>query len=93
MAAGLLMNNDTMTLAERAEYRQQLEAYLEDFTLCSDLSLSAFKAYVDSDYTVLPFSGGWLEQPVWIRKDFELLRHLLDYWYDNLQRPRPDKPL
>lgn len=91
MAANLLLTKNELTIAERAKHRRYLEQQLEDFTLTYPDSLGAFKAYVDSNYVVLPYSGGWLEQPAWVHRDFTLLKLLLEYHYTNLQLPSPDK--
>lgn len=91
MAANLLMQSDNLTLEQQADYNRHLEEVLDDFTLVNEDSVSAFKAYIDSNYVVLPFSGGWLEQPSWVKHDFDLLKALLEYHYRNLQRPNPDK--
>lgn len=60
----------------------KLREYLEDFGLYGgEESFDAWIIWRRSNYIVLPFAGGWLEQPWWIRRDFltlDLLRQFND---------------
>lgn len=48
-------------------------------------SLDAYMAYYRSDYHVLPYSGGYLDQPTSIIEDFRTIRNVLDFHILNEQ--------
>lgn len=54
-------------------------------------SYNAFEEYVKSGYKTLPFSGGWLDQPVWIQEDFRLFRDVLDFHILNEELNTPNE--
>lgn len=53
-----------------------------------EMALEAWAAW--KDYRVLPFTGGWLEQPAWVRGDFQTL-DLLYAWHIHHAR-KPHRP-
>lgn len=69
---------------QRTEALIELGESLNDWSLIGGrASYDAFREYVWSKHATLPFSGGFLEQPAWIRDDFITLRNLLNYHYLN----------
>ena len=81
-------NPDDMSYKERIEYMDKLSNAVDDIGLFG--GYDAFNAWViwrRSNYVVLPFTGGWLEQPEWVRDDF-LMLDLARQWHDeNAKRP------
>lgn len=43
-----------------------------------------------SNYVVLPFTGGWRDQPWWVRKDFLTLDLVREYFEKQVDKPSPD---
>lgn len=39
-----------------------------------------------TNYAVLPASGGWLDQPYWVRRDFATLEWVYTYYEDLAKR-------
>lgn len=63
-----------------------------------ETALELYGIWVNSQYTALPFSGAYMEQPYWVRRDFGMLSDL-QAWHRKqaeTKKPkdkRPDKPL
>lgn len=69
---------------------RELNDALRDWGMWGDGN-AVFDAWCKwNDYRVLPFAGGWLDQPEWIRDDFNTL-DLLEAWH-MLQKDKPAAP-
>lgn len=67
-----------------------LSKRLRDWGLHDDPA-QIFEAWqVWKAHHVLPYSGGWLEQPWWVREDFATL-NAVEAWHQ-LQQVKPDIP-
>lgn len=69
----------------------KLQDYLEDWGLLGgEDSFDAWIIWRRSGYIVLPFAGGWLDQPEWLREDF-LTLDLVRQWHDiQVEKPSID---
>jgi hypothetical protein len=66
----------------------KLMDYLEDWGLWGDdQSFDAWVIWRRSDYVVLPFSGGWFDQPWWLREDFMTLDMVRAYFDKQAEKP------
>lgn len=50
-------------------------------------SLLAYKQFIYSERHLLPFSGGFLEQPQWVIDDFTLFDNVMDLVLLNAELP------
>ena len=67
----------------------RLREDLHDWGIDGDYE--AFDAWVEyQQRNILPFAGGWLEQPRWIRKAFHTLNRVYTMEYDQKDLPVMD---
>lgn len=68
----------------------ELNDLLRDWGLHGDFDQTFESWQVWRTHHVLPYSGGWLEQPWWVRQDFATLNAALA-WHE-LQAEKADAP-
>lgn len=79
------------TSIEKGKAYKEIGKMLEDWMPRRGFeSLECFQVYIESDRTILPFAGGWLDQPEWVREDFRLFKKILDYHILDLDQPSRD---
>jgi len=62
--------------------RKELDAEIEDWGLYgAEASWEAWNNWTASNKAMLPFAGGWLDQPWWIRADFRTL-NTVRLWHE-----------
>jgi hypothetical protein len=70
---------------------EKLSEYLEDWGLYGGHdSFDLWLIWRRSNYVVLPFAGGWLEQPFWVREDFLILDLVREYHDKQAEKPSVD---
>lgn len=81
-------NPDQMSYKEKMDYLAKLDRAVEDLGLFGGYkSYNAWVIWRRSNYAVLPFGGGWFDQPKWVHDDF-LMLDLNRQWHDeNSKRP------
>lgn len=76
------------TTIEKAEAYKSIGLEIRDWLPKMGFqSLECFQIYVKSGRVVLPFAGGWLDQPEWVHNDFRLFEKILDYHMYDLDQP------
>ena len=72
------------------EKRKQLRKALVNWSVYGDYeTFSAWLEYYH--HNILPFAGGWLEQPKWIRDAFSTLNMVYNFHY--YEKDIPDMPV
>jgi hypothetical protein len=66
---------------------EKLLDWLYDWGLYDEDSMEDWIIWRRSNYIVLPYAGGWREQPWWIRKDFLILDLVREYHDKQVDKP------